>query len=174
MSTPDPTTEGRAYRDMLLGLVGDQDPFAIASQTPERLRAVVKEAGEDLRTRPEPKEWSVLELVAHITDAELVCAGRYRWTLAHDQPELIGYDQDLWVDRLRANEQSADEYLELFEVLRRGNLALWQRTPAEQRSRAGLHAERGPETYGELFTMMAGHDLFHLDQIAQTLAAVRK
>ena len=173
MPTPDPVAEGRAYRDSLLALVGDDDPVAIALETPDRLRALVKDAGEALRIRPEPKEWSVLELVAHITDAELVCAARYRWTLAHDEPELIGYDQDLWVDRLQANELDPDDILDLFDALRRANVALWRRTPEDQKQRAAIHSERGAETYDQLFRMMAGHDRFHVDQMTRTLGTVR-
>jgi hypothetical protein len=170
--TPDPVAEGFAYREMLLSLLGDDDPAVVATETPQRLRAVVKEAGEVLRLRPEATEWSVLELVAHVTHAELVCAARYRWTLAHDEPELIGYDQDLWVDRLRANDADPDEVLDLFDALRRANIALWRRTPDDQKQRAAVHSERGHETFEQLFRMMAGHDRFHLDQIARTLDAV--
>ena|SRR5688572_10452495 len=173
MPMPDPVAEGRAYRESLLALLGDDDPADVQGRTPDLLRSLVKDAGNDLRVRPAPTEWSVLELVAHITDAELVCAARYRWTLAHDEPELIGYDQDLWVDRLRANEADPHEMIDLLEVLRRSNIALWRRTPEEHRSRAARHAERGLESYGDLFRMMAGHDRFHLDQITQTVATLR-
>ena len=41
----------------------------------------------------------LLQCIAHISDAELVIAGRYRWILAHDEPDILPYDQDLWVDR---------------------------------------------------------------------------
>ncbi|MCA1832944.1 MAG: DinB family protein [Actinomycetota bacterium] len=173
MLSPDPVAEGIAYRDALLALLGNDDPVAVQSETPERLRTIVKDAGDALRVRPEPKEWSVLELIAHIADAELVCAGRYRWTIAHDEPQLLGYDQDRWVDRLQANDANPDEILALLEALRRANIALWQRTPDEEKQRAGLHSERGPETYEQLFLMMAGHDRFHLNQIDETLAALR-
>ena len=173
MSTPDPVAEGIAYRASLLALLGSDDPAVIAAEAPDRLRAIVKDAGDALRTRPEPKEWSVLELIAHITDAELVCSARYRWTLAHDEPVLIGYDQDLWVDRLHANDMEPTEILDLFDALRRANIALWRRTPENQKKRVAHHSERGPESYDQLFRMMAGHDRFHIAQIADTLSAVR-
>ena len=173
MPTPDPITDGVAYREMLLGLLGGDDPATVAAETPSRLRDAVASAGDALRIRPEPAEWSVAELVAHITDAEVVCSARYRWTLAHDEPELIGYDQDRWVDRLHANDQEPEEILALFDALRRANVALWNRTPAAEKQRAARHSERGRETYDQLFRMMAGHDRFHLDQIDATLTSVR-
>ena len=35
-------------------------------------------------------------------------SARYRWILAHDEPPLTGYDQDLWVDRLHHNEDDPE------------------------------------------------------------------
>ena len=45
-------------------------------------------------------------------------AGRYRWVVAHDEPEIIGYDQDLWVARLHHGDD-AEGMVALFEALRR-------------------------------------------------------
>ena len=141
--------------------------------TPASLRALLADAGADLRSRPEPKEWSVYECIAHIADAELVVGGRYRWILAHDQPELVPYDQDLWIDRLHTGDEEPADLLATFEALRTANLDLWRRTPVEQRSRFGLHRERGPESYELTFKLLAGHDRFHLDQARRALEAVR-
>src|SRR2546426_7529128 len=99
-SSPDPLDDPKGYQDHLLGLLGADDPAHVQASAPAAIRALIAEAGPHLRTRPAPSEWSVLECIAHIADAEIVYAGRYRWILAHDEPDLIGYDQDLWVDRL--------------------------------------------------------------------------
>lgn len=169
MATPDPVTEGAEYRRMLLDLLGEQDPFAVQSRTPGALRGLIGEAGNRLRRRPEANEWSVLECVAHVVDAEVVSAARYRWVLAHDAPELIGYDQDRWVERLRHNEADPEDLLQLFDALRQANLSLWQATPDAERDRYGMHRERGKESYGEMFALYAGHDIFHLAQARRAL-----
>jgi DinB family protein len=171
--TPDPIAEAAAYRAMLLGLCGDDDPARVQSETPEILRGLVLEAEGHLRTRPAPGEWSVLELLGHIADAELVMSGRYRWVIAHDEPELPGYDQDLWVDRLSHNDGQPERLIRLFEALRAANVTLWGDSTPSQRARAALHSERGRETLDEMFHMIAGHDRFHLDQAQRTLGAVR-
>jgi hypothetical protein len=158
---------------MLIALVGQDDPAAVQEATPAAARAMVADAGADLRRRPAVEEWSVLELVGHLTDAELVVSGRYRWALAHDAPPLLGYDQDRWVERLQHNQDQPDELLGLFEALRRANLALWRRTTARDRQRVGIHAERGPESFDLMFRLLAGHDRFHLAQMARTLTAIR-
>lgn len=173
LESPDPISEPQAYQDHLIGLVGTDDPAEVQAATPGLIRALLVEAGPDAGTRPDPSEWSVLECIAHIADAEVVYSGRYRWILAHDEPDLIGYDQDLWVDRLHRPVEDAEPMLQLFEALRSANLALWQRTPVELRERVGLHRERGAESYGLSFTLIAGHDRFHLAQAHRALERVR-
>lgn len=172
-TSPDPIGEPQAYQEHLIGFVGADDPAEVQAATPGRIRALLADAGPDARARPEASEWSVLECIAHIADAEVVYSGRYRWILAHDEPDLIGYDQDLWVDRLHHPVEEPDAMLQLFEALRAANLALWRRTPPELRERVGIHRERGPESYGLSFTLIAGHDRFHLEQATRALDQVR-
>ena len=173
MTSPDPVSASAAYQRLLLDLLGDDDPAVVQAATPGAIRALVAEAGPDLRTRPEPKEWSVLEVIGHHVDGEIVVSGRYRWILAHDTPDILGYDQDLWVDGLRHAEDDPELLLRVFDALREANLDLWRRTPAADRARFGVHSERGPESYELTFQLAAGHDRFHLDQARRSLAAVR-
>lgn len=170
----DPVAQPNEYQQMLLGRLGDLDPTEVQSKTPALIRALFAEAGDDLKTRPHAREWSVFQCVAHICDAELVIAGRYRWILAHDRPEILPYDQDLWVDRFHSGpNDDAEEMLGLFEALRRADVDLWRTTPVSDRARYGIHRERGPESYELTFRLAAGHDLVHLDQARRTLPQVR-
>jgi hypothetical protein len=170
---PDPVGQAAAYQRFLLDALGDDDPAEAQATTPARMRALVAAAGPDLRTRPEPTEWSVAECIGHVADGELVSAARYRWILAHDEPELIGYDQDLWVDRLHHGTGDVDQLLDLFEALRTADVALWRGTTPDERARVGIHRERGRESLDLLFRMLAGHDRVHLDQADRALVAVR-
>ena len=171
-ASPDPVGEPAAYQRHLLGLLGDDDPAEVQEGALERWRGLLDEAGDRLRHRPVPTEWSVLECLGHALDAEIVVSGRYRWILAHDEPPLIGYDQDLWVDRLRHGEDDPGELLSMLGALRDANVALWRRTPTPDRARVGMHAERGPESYELTFRLLAGHDRFHLAQARRALDAV--
>jgi len=166
----DPVGEADAYRAMLLGVLGDRDPAQTQAELPDQLAALLEGAGPHLRTRPAPGEWSALEVLGHILDAEVAYAGRYRWILAQDEPPLVGYDQDRWVERLRHQEGDPEEMLALFSVLRRSHLQLWERTSASERARIGIHTERGPESLDLSFRLIAGHGLFHLGQMRRTLA----
>ena len=169
----DPIADAKAYQDMLLGVLGERDPAEVQAGLADQLQAVVEEAGDDLRKKPDPREWSALELLGHIVDAEIVLAARYRWVLAHDEPPLVGYDQDLWVERLRHQDDDPAEMLALYRALVRSHLQLWERSSEADRARVGIHAERGPESYDLSFRMLAGHGLFHLAQMRRTLARVR-
>jgi hypothetical protein len=173
-AVPDPVSQPSEYRDLLLGLVGDDDPASVQRATISELRGLV--FGDwlalELRTPPAEGEWSMMQLLGHFADSELVVSARYRWIVAHDTPDLAPYDQDLWVDRLRHQEAGPTELLDLFAALRRSNLAMWERIPPEERSRVGMHAERGAESYDITFRMEAGHDRFHLDQARRTVDAV--
>lgn len=170
---PDPIAEAAAYQRHLLDALGDDDPAEAQASTPGAIRALFAEAGSALREAPEQGEWSVIECVGHIVDAEVVYSGRYRWTLAHDWPEMIGYDQDRWVTALRHRDDDPDELLALFEALRHANLQLWARSTPGERARVGMHRERGPESLDLSFRLIAGHDRIHLAQARRALEAVR-
>jgi hypothetical protein len=172
-TSPDPIADPTGYQNHLLGLVGEEDPASVQASTPPLLRRLVHDAGSDLIARPEADEWSVMECIAHMVDAEVVASARYRFILAQDEPPLVGYDQDLWVERIH-HDDDLDHLLELFDALRLVNVTLWARTPKDQRQRVGIHAERGPESYDLTFRMLAGHDRFHLAQAERALAAVRR
>ena len=171
--SPDPVTEAAAYQEHLLGLLGPDDPAEVQAGAVDAWRALIAEAGDSVAERPRAGEWSVQECLAHALDAEMVSGARYRWIVAHDEPPLIGYDQDLWVDRLHHGRgEDPNQLLALLEALRAANLAMWARSTAEERARIGMHAERGPESYDLTFRLLAGHDRFHLAQTRRALDAL--
>jgi hypothetical protein len=172
-SSPNPVSEPKAYQEHLLSLLGPDDPAGAQANAADAWRKLIAEAGDRVAIRPEPSEWSVVECLGHAVDAEIVSTARYRWILAHDEPPLIGYDQDLWVDRLHAGRrEDPEELLQLFTPLGLANIALWADASEEDRARVGIHAERGPESFDLLFRMLAGHDRFHLTQAGRASEAV--
>jgi hypothetical protein len=84
----------------------------------------------------------------------------------------MAYDQDLWVERLRHQDDDPREMLALLRALVRSHLRLWERSSPAERSRVGMHAERGRESYEQSFRMLAGHGLFHIAQMRRTLEQV--
>jgi hypothetical protein len=171
--TVDPVATPADYQRLVLSFLGADDPAAVQAATPAAVRALIDDAGVLVRERPEPGEWSVLECLGHLVDGELIVSARYRWIVAEDEPDIVGYDQALWVDALRHGDDDPAALLALFDALRGANLDLWSRLPITDRERIGRHRERGPESYDMTFRLAAGHDRLHLAQANQALEAVR-
>jgi hypothetical protein len=98
---------------------------------------------------------------------------RLRLILCEDHPAIRGTNQDSWVARQRHNQREPSELLEMFQILRQFNLAMWKTISPEDLTRDSQHNERGPESLGVMLRMLAGHDLSHLDQIAHTIRAAQ-
>ena len=171
---PDPVGDPQAYQEFLLAALGPDDPATVQAGTPAAMRQLVSEAGLHLRTRPSPGEWSALEALGHISDAEIVGSSRYRFVVAHDEPPLIGYDQDRWVQGLHHNDDDVSALLDQFEAMRLANVAMWRRSSPADRGRVGLHEERGPESYDLMFRLLAGHDRVHLAQARDALQSAQR
>ena len=162
-STPDETA---AYVSGLLGLLGNQDPVEVLRKTPSALEQLLHAAPAQILAVPEaPGKWAMRDVLAHLADSELVAGVRLRMVLAHDRPTIIGYDQDLWSDRLRYREVDVHQALGQFTVLRHSNLRLWENVTAADLQRVGVHNERGDESLGHMRNLYAGHDILHLNQL---------
>lgn len=169
-STP---AEISAYVAALLDLLGDQDPVAVLRSTPDALDRFLAGVPESVTAAPEaPGKWSIRQVVAHLADSELVGGFRLRMVLAHDRPQLTGYDQDLWAERLDYRHADLRLAREQFAALRRANVRLWERLSAADLRRVGVHGERGEESLEHLRRLYAGHDLLHLRQLDRIRASV--
>lgn len=157
-----------AYTAAILGLVGDAEPLAILRRTTADLQAAIAGLRDEQLSMPEaPGKWSIRQVLRHLADSEIVLAWRLRMILAHEQPPLPGYDQDLWAERLGYETADVTESLEEFAALRRGHVRLLDRASPQELDRYGVHAERGNESVAHLMRMYAGHDTLHLRQIAR-------
>jgi len=157
---------GAAYTKALLALLGDQDPFEVQEQLVPALRAHVAAMDpSDLRRPEKPGKWSVLDVICHLADSELVYGYRLRMIVAEDEPALVGYDQDRWATRLHHDTADLDFELERLDLLRRSNLGFLRSLDSAEWDRVGRHSERGVESVRRVFKLLAAHDLVHLRQI---------
>ena len=169
----DPPAERAAYAGAILALLGDRDPLAVLRETPPALRRAIAGLSDEQLRRPEaPGKWSIVHVLQHLADSDLVWAWRVRLILAHDRPTITGYDQDLWADRLHYGEADVSLALDDFSVLRRSNMRLLGAATAADMQRVGVHAERGEESVAHMIKMYAGHDLLHLAQLERIRAVV--
>jgi hypothetical protein len=152
--------------------------ISIFARGPERLRLAV--AGltlSELRARPRPEKWSILEIAAHVADSELSGAMRVRLAFAQPGVALPFYDQDAWTEQLghcRLDEAGLERALKLFELLRETSGALLGRLTTDEWRRWGVHAEFGPVTLRNLLELYADHVERHLGQILTLRALLGK
>lgn len=162
-----------AYVSAILELLGDREPTAVLREMPSALpRAIEGLSPQQLRQPERPGKWSIGQILQHLADSDVVWAWRMRLILAQDRPQLTGYDQDLWAERLHYDQANPTEVLELFVVLRRANLRVIERATPADLKRVGVHVERGEESVEHLRRLYAGHDLMHLRQIERVRRAV--
>jgi hypothetical protein len=161
------------YTRALLELLGDRDPLAVAGELVPWLERRTAGLNDAVIRRPEaPGKWSVLEVIQHLADTEVVYAWRTRQILTQDRPVIQGYDQDAWARTLGYDTADLAVALGQLRGIRAGNLRLWRSLTPAQLARVGLHSERGPESMDLVLRMMGAHDLVHRRQIDRVLAAV--
>jgi uncharacterized damage-inducible protein DinB len=162
-----------AYVTALLDLLGDRDPLDVVRATPAALERAVAGLDREKLHRPERAgKWSIGQVMAHLADTDLVWGYRMRRVLAEERPNLTGYDQDLWADRLGWAEAEVPESLAILKAIRAGNLRLLDRATEADLARIGVHNERGDESVARMLQLYAAHDLVHLNQIERIKKAV--
>jgi uncharacterized damage-inducible protein DinB len=161
------------YITALFELLGDGEPMAILRSTVDWCDDATAGLTEAQLRQPErPGKWSIVAVLQHLADSELVWGYRLRMVLAEDRPELTGYDQDRWAARLGYAHAARDAALGMFRVLRGANLQLLEAASEPDLDRVGVHAERGEESVRHMMRLYAGHDLVHRNQITRVRGAV--
>lgn len=169
----DAAVQAGAYVAALLEILGSRDPLEVLAEMPAALREAVSGLTPEQEAMPERAgKWSVRQVVQHLADSDLVGGFRFRMVLAHEAPELPGYDQDLWAERLAYQDIDLATSLQDFSTLRQLNLRLLRKATPEDLQRVMRHAERGDEPLGHMIKLYAGHDLVHLRQVARIRQAI--
>jgi hypothetical protein len=160
------------YVRALLDVLGNREPLEVLNELVPWLAERTHGVEDAVLRRPEaPGKWSVVEVVQHLADSELVFGFRLRMILTEDRPALQGYDQDRWASGLGYRDVPLDLALWQLRGLRIPHLRIARSLSPEQLEREGMHSERGPESVGHLMKLMAAHDLVHRRQIERILAA---
>jgi hypothetical protein len=157
------------YIARITGLVGSSDPLAVIEATPAKIAEVVKglnDAAADFK--PSPEKWSIRQQLAHLADAELRMGARFRWAASQPGKAITAFAQDKFAATAKYASVPLELSLATFTAARRWTVDFIRHlTPQEREAAFVMHEERGKETLQRLMTMMAGHDLNHLKQIAE-------
>lgn len=169
----DVPSQAAVYTAALVAALGSRDPLDVIRESPAAYRAAIDGLTQAQCARPEaPGKWSALQVLQHLTDSELVFGYRLRLVLTQDRPAIVGYDQDLWVERLHAGDDDVERLLVRITSLRAGNVLVLAATTPADRERVGVHSERGEESVGRMLQLYAGHDVVHLRQLGRIRRAV--
>jgi uncharacterized damage-inducible protein DinB len=153
------------------GYRAGREPIILMRTGPNKIaRAVAGLRKSQLRRRPARGKWSIVEILGHLVDTEVVYGYRYRMALSQPGMPIQAYDQATWTEALRHRNRDARRALTQIRLLRDVNLDLVESVPRRSWDRYGWHSERGKETVRRTLELIAGHDLNHLDQIL----AIRK
>ncbi|HKS72607.1 MAG TPA: DinB family protein [Terriglobales bacterium] len=138
-----------------------------AEKSPKQIAAAVSGIPEKtLRFKPAPDKWSVLEILGHLADIEVVYAYRIRQMLADEKPQIAPMDQDAWARNLGYMESSPPELVALYGLNRHANLQLLRRIRPGDLEKSAYHPElKRNVTVADIVTQMAGHGANHLEQI---------
>jgi hypothetical protein len=129
---------------VLTGVFGEEEDFALAGK------------------------WTIRQILAHLADAELVGAHRFRQVIAEDNPTLIAYDQDAWVHNLDYAHRKPKQSLETFRRIRAESHELLKSLPPEAFARYGNHSQNGPVTLAQMLEGYAQHAESHARQLQET------
>lgn len=116
--------------------------------------------------KPEPKEWSVYEVLIHLADSESNAALRARKLIVEPGGTLMGYDQDQWANELNYHDQSYEDALEVVRLARKTTYALLKKQADEVFEHTVKHPEyEEPYTFEQWINVYSAHIPGHIEQI---------
>ena len=130
--------------------------------------------GEEEDYTTAPGKWSIRQIIAHLADAEVVGAHRFRQVIAEENPTLIAFDQDAWARNLDYQRRKPKQSLETFRRVRAENYELLKEVPEKTFERTGNHSENGTMTLRRLLEGYAQHAESHARQLQEIREAYRQ
>ena len=122
---------------------------------------------EQARWKPEEKSWSVLEVMSHLVDEEVLDFRRHLDHLLHTpQDPWPRLDPQGWVTAKRYNERQLDATLAAFAAERETSLKWLASLQAPNWDSAAV-TPWGSLSAGEMLASWLAHDLLHLRQLIE-------
>lgn len=115
--------------------------------------------------RPAADQWSIHEIIVHIADSEANSYIRCRRFLAEPGEDLMAYDQNQWASQLNYHDQSPEDALELFRLLRKKSFDLVKDAPDEVWTDECFHPELGTTTLKDWLDTYERHIPEHVEQM---------
>jgi hypothetical protein len=127
-----------------------------------------------LSAHPIQGKWSAREIVQHLADSEMNSAIRLRKLLTEDAPQIQGYDQESYAERLRYNERDIAPALDALRGARATTGQLLDAMTEQDWTREGTHSESGRYTAEDWLRIYAAHAHNHAAQIRRLREALQQ
>ncbi len=140
------------------------------------LKAALMEVPQEaMKFKPEPKEWSVYEIIIHIADSESNAALRARKLIVEPGGALMGYDQDAWANTLNYHDHNFEDALETTRLVRKTTYELLKRQSDEVFAHSVKHPEYDePYTFEKWIDIYSAHIPGHIEQIQNNVKLWKK
>ena len=133
----------------------------------ETTRAFIRSfPAEKLSTPCAPGEWTIKEILVHVSDSERIFAYRALRFARGDTTELSGFEQDDYVPESRANERDIESILEEYTAVRLATCTLFESFGEDMYTRTGTASENRVSIRA-LAYIIAGHELHHMNSIRE-------
>ena len=109
---------------------------------------------------PAPGEWSVKQVIAHLSDTERMFSFRALWFARGEQAALPGMEPNPWVAIMDANARAVSDLLAEFDSVRAASISLFANLDTAAWQRHGS-ASSNLMSVRALAWIIAGHDLHH-------------
>ncbi|MQA29334.1 MAG: hypothetical protein GEU82_05760 [Luteitalea sp.] len=129
---------------------------------------------QELDTAPAPGKWTAREIAHHLADSEMTSAIRLRLLVATPSPQILGYDQEVFAERLYYKDRPIEASLDAFNAARRTTAEILERLTEAEWLREGTHSEIGRYTIERWLEIYSGHAHGHATQILVARDAARK
>lgn len=111
-----------------------------------------------------PKEWSIKQVIGHLSDTERIFAYRALCISRRDPTPLPGFDQEVYVSNANFEKCSLADILQEFEYTRRANVLAFKQLTPEMSCLCGK-ANNAEISVRALVYNIAGHELHHLESL---------
>ena len=127
----------------------------------------------ELDARPADGGWTARETAHHIADSEITSAIRLRRLIAEENPEIIGYDGNVFAEKLYYGSRPVASALATITAARVGTAEILDHLTEAEWARTGSHNEHPSYGVSEWLEIYAVHCHEHAEQIAAALAEAR-
>lgn len=132
----------------------------------EQLTAAIQRYPRQMwQFRPAPEQWTIHEILVHITDSEANSYIRCRRLIAEPGSDVLGYEGDKWARDLAYHEQNVEDALELFKWLRYKSYSLIKNLPESIWANTINHSENGRMTFDDWLNVYERHIPEHIEQM---------